>query len=82
MRKLIITLDDDTANFLELIRTGGSQEGASAFINSLLRQERFRQGYPANAGAGISMNPASNPVEQSMLGRSGLLPYPGNRGRR
>jgi hypothetical protein len=75
MRKHIqITLDDDTADFLELARTENAPEGISRFINSLLRQERFRQGYPAYHGPHISRHPVTSWVEKIMLLRSGLLP--------
>ena len=45
-REIRVLLDEDTAQFLEM--AGGAQSNAaiSDFINSLLRQERFRQGFP------------------------------------
>jgi hypothetical protein len=48
-----IALDADTAEFLELARSGNATDNISDFINSLLRQERFRQGFPAYHGQGI-----------------------------
>jgi hypothetical protein len=46
-REIWVLLDEDTAQFLEM--AGGAQSNAaiSDFMNSLLRQERFRQGFPA-----------------------------------
>lgn len=45
-REIRVLLDEDTAQFLEM--AGGAQSSAaiSDFINNLLRQERFRQGFP------------------------------------
>lgn len=77
MKKVIkIELDDDTAEFLALARAdGGNREVLSAYINSLLRQERFRQGYPATTDPEAELKPARTWVEPFMLRRSGLLPF-------
>lgn len=79
MRKkaIRVLLDEDTAEFLALAQSNPNAN-VSNFINSLLRQERFRQGYPAHAGSGgIRPTPITNPIEKAMLQRSGLLPLPG-----
>jgi len=47
-RKLTIELEPDTAAFLDLIHANPSRGETNDFINSLLRQERFRQGYLAS----------------------------------
>jgi hypothetical protein len=76
MKKVIrVTLEEDTALFLEqcCARPGDTE---SDFINSLLRQERFRQGYPAREEeAPLSHNPLHSEQERQMLERSGLLPF-------
>lgn len=76
MRKKVIKieLDEDTQDFLELARLGEAIASVSDFINSLLRQERFRQGYAAYKKPGISYIPHISPIEKAMLMRSGLLP--------
>lgn len=50
-----IALDDDTAEFLEIARSEATTASLSDFINSLLRQERFRQGFPAYQGKALSV---------------------------
>jgi hypothetical protein len=81
MKKVIrIVLDDDTAAFLERAHDRDSSNDASDFINSLLRQEQFRQGYPSGAfGDLISRHPVRSNKERLMLERSGLLPFPHRR---
>jgi hypothetical protein len=52
-RKTIqISLEEDTAEFLDIARDTSAAASVSDFINSLLRQERFRQGFPAHQGQG------------------------------
>lgn len=47
-KKIIqVSLEADTAEFLEMARATTAAATISDFINSLLRQERFRQGLPA-----------------------------------
>ncbi|HEY9686352.1 MAG TPA: hypothetical protein V6C52_05195 [Coleofasciculaceae cyanobacterium] len=75
-RNIQIALDEDTAEFLDLCQTDDSAHAISTFINSLLRQERFRQGYPAGGVVDISSQPKRNAIEEAMLRRSGLLPLP------
>jgi hypothetical protein len=54
-KKMIqVSLEADTAEFLELARAQTTSETVSDFINSLLRQERFRQGLPAYQEQGPS----------------------------
>lgn len=76
MRKKVIkiALDEDAQDFLELARLGEAIASISDFINSLLRQERFRQGYAAYKKPGISHIPHISAIEKAMLLRSGLLP--------
>ncbi len=76
MRKKMIkiSLDEDTQDFLELARLGEAAASISDFINSLLRQERFRQGYAAYKKPGIPHMPNMPAIEKAMLLRSGLLP--------
>ena len=46
MRKEIrIVLEEDNIQFLEMAR-GKKHASVSDFLNSLLRQERYRQGFP------------------------------------
>ena len=61
MRKKVvqIALDADTIEFLEMARPGTTTDHISDFINSLLRQERFRQGFPAYQGQGAAASIAS-----------------------
>jgi hypothetical protein len=47
-----VSLDADTAEFLDIARHTATAATISDFINSLLRQERFRQGFPAYQGQG------------------------------
>jgi hypothetical protein len=75
-RNIRISLDEDTAEFLALCRVDDSPQAVNAFINSLLRQERFRQGYAAGPAVDISSQPKRNAIEEFMLYRSGLLPLP------
>lgn len=47
-KKIIqVSLEADTAEFLESARATTTSATISDFINSLLRQERFRQGFSA-----------------------------------
>lgn len=72
-----ILLDEDTAEFLALAQSDANAS-MSDFINSLLRQERFRQGYPAHRPGSVNWpTPITKPIETAMLQRSGLLPLPG-----
>lgn len=74
MKRVIqVVLDEDTADFLEISQGPQGPKDTSSFINSLLRQERFRQGYPAFV-TDISRHPVRTWVEKHMLQRSGLLP--------
>lgn len=45
----VLSLDEDTAAFLEAVRDRPGNEDPNAFINRLLRQERDRLGMPAKA---------------------------------
>ncbi len=72
-KQIHIALDEDTAEFLALSRADGHPDAISAFINSLLRQECFRQGYSLPEGPDISSQPQRTAVEDIMLWRSGLL---------
>jgi hypothetical protein len=74
-KEIRITLDQDTLDFLEWAQNEQTTSTVSDFINSLLRQERFRQGYLPYQSAGISHIKSSlPPIEKAMLERSGLLP--------
>lgn len=44
-KEIRVVLDEDTAQFLDMAR-GDQNASSSDFINSLLRQERFRRGFP------------------------------------
>lgn len=76
MKRVIkIALDEDTAEFLEMCRDDATPKAVNAFINSLLRQERYRQGYPSSSVVDISSQPSRRgAIEDIMLWRSGLLP--------
>ncbi|WP_373532901.1 hypothetical protein [Vampirovibrio sp.] len=45
-REIRVLLDEDTIQFLEMARGAQQNASISDFINSLLRQERFRRGFP------------------------------------
>lgn len=45
----VLSLDEDTAAFLDAVRDRQGNEDPNAFINRLLRQERDRLGMPAKA---------------------------------
>jgi hypothetical protein len=44
----VLSLDEDTAAFLDQVRSRSGNEDPNVFINSLLRQEMQRSGMPAN----------------------------------
>lgn len=70
-----LTLEHDLEAFLRSIQADASIEAISAFINSLLRQESFRQGFPHQLYIkSPSERPISSHTEQIMLRHSGLLP--------
>jgi hypothetical protein len=73
-REIYVRLDEDTAQFLEMAKGSHRADAVSQFINSLLRQERFRQGFPPYFKQAEPLRPCSNPQEKRMLLRSGLLP--------
>lgn len=73
-REIYVLLDEDTAQFLHMAKGSHSHDAVSRFINSLLRQERFRQGFPAYYRQPESLKPCTTPQEKAMLLRSGLLP--------
>lgn len=75
-RQIRVLLDEDTAQFLDMVRGSSGSGTASQFINSLLRQERFRQGFPLYFKLAEPLKPCFNPQERGMLLRSGLLPLP------
>lgn len=60
MKKMIqIMLDEDTAEFLTMAQAMPSSD-VSSFFNSLLRQERFRQGYPAYQWGKSTLRPITS----------------------
>lgn len=73
-----ITLRPETLAFLAAC-SNPNREQMNRFMNSLLRRERFRQGYPPDpppAPPYPSDSPHRNPpIENMMLHRSGLLPW-------
>lgn len=74
IHRIVVSLEPDTADFLELARQDPSPQALSRFINSMLRQERFREGYPNPLQTYPSDHPHRKPEEDIMLWRSGLLP--------
>lgn len=72
-KEIRIVLAEDTAQFLAMANNGTGQS-VSDFINSLLRQERFRQGFPSYFKKTEPLKPVTNWREKLMLLRSGLLP--------
>jgi len=44
----VLSLDEDTAAFLDQMRNRSGNEDPNVFINQLLRQEMKRTGMPAN----------------------------------
>ncbi len=73
-REIRVLLDEDTAQFLDRAKGTHGDTSVSQFINSLLRQERFRQGFPAYVKPPEPLKPSARPQEKWMLMRSGLLP--------
>lgn len=73
-REIRVLLDEDTAQFLDMARSADSNATVSQFINSLLRQERFRQGFPPYFKPLEPLKPCTTIQEKAMLLRSGLLP--------
>ncbi len=73
-REIYVLLDEDTAQFLHMAQGSHRPGAVSRFINSLLRQERFRQGFPAYYRQPDPLKHYSTPQEKAMLLRSGLLP--------
>lgn len=53
---LEVELSPDNREFLALTHPLDSPESLGEFINSLLRQERFRQGYPAHSQPQTPLN--------------------------
>lgn len=43
----VLSLDEDTAQFMDQVRSRSGNEDPNVFINRLLRQERDRLGLPA-----------------------------------
>lgn len=72
-KEIRILLAEDTAQFLAMV-SKGTEQSISGFINSLIRQERFRQGFPAYIKKAEPLKPITNWREKLMLLRSGLLP--------
>ncbi len=76
MRKEIrIVLEEDNIQFLEMAR-GKKRATTSDFLNSLLRQERYRQGFPVYFRKPAPFKPHITWREKWMLLCSGLLPLP------
>lgn len=73
-REIRVLLDEDTVQFLEMARGERANASVSDFINSLLRQERFRQGFPAYFKKPERLKSGSPWRERLMLLCSGLLP--------
>ncbi len=74
-RTVTITLDADTAAFLELSRAQTGIDDTSAFINTLLRHERFRQGYAARSSTDPQDSTAT-PLSQKYREHYGVWPNP------
>lgn len=73
-----IVLNDDTMAFLAHCQGIRTTEHISDFINSLIRQERFRQGYSVWPGPALSEQSA--PARLS-LEDTGVLSFPRSRRR-
>lgn len=53
----VLSLDDDTALFIEQLRDQSGYDDPSAIINRLLRQERERMGLPGRQNHGKALRP-------------------------
>lgn len=74
-RTIQVTLDADTAAFLEFSRAESGLDDTSLFINTLLRHERFRQGFSAH-GSLEHDEPGAYPLSRKYAERYGEVPNP------
>lgn len=77
-KEIRVVLAEDTAQFLAMAHEAHNKDDQSIsdFVNSLLRQERFRQGFPAYFKKPAPLKPVTSWREKLMLLSSGLLPLP------
>jgi len=74
-RMIEVELAPDNQEFLMMAHAANSPAGLNEFINSLLRQERLRQGYPMKTGdqtppKGLTLVPNFPTLAKGWFGRS------------